>query len=68
MAKRHRRVIGQLDETSADNTGGRDKSRVLGGGRMDGQKQRSIYLYPWESRQPWESWLSLHRKSVTCYS
>ena len=32
------------------------------------QKQRSIYLYPWESRQPWKSWLSLHRKSVTCYS
>lgn len=33
-----------------------------------GQKQRSIYLNPWESRQPWKSWLSLHRKSVTCYS
>lgn len=33
-----------------------------------GQKQRRIYLYPWKSRQPWKSWLSLHRKSVTCYS
>lgn len=39
-----------------------------GGGDDWGQKQRSIYLYPWESRQPWKSWLSLHRKSATCYT
>lgn len=37
---------------------------VAGGG---GLKQRSVYLYPWQSRQPWESWLSL-KKSATCYS
>ena len=47
-----------LKRMDGDNTGWNDW----------GWKQRSIYLYPRESRQPWKSWLSLHRKSVTCYS
>lgn len=38
-----RRLIGQRDEMSADNTGGRDKSRVSGG-RMDGWTKTAKHL------------------------
>lgn len=48
--------------------GGEREQHSGGAGMTAGQEQRSIYLYPRESRQPWKSWLSLHRKSVTCYS
>lgn len=52
--------------------GDEDEERREGGGGGEwndwGQQQRSIYLYPRESRQPWKSWFSLHRKSATCYS